>query len=132
MKKVLDYRCYISLDGNYYADTSLRHHLTYTEPKMDKLAILITFDDLVRAVKDGMIMNAEITHTLFRRKPMVKLFLGWDSHYVTARNYKPIYVKRVWEKPKEQKSISTLADLLPAEEFVEYVIDKGLSCVNIK
>lgn len=132
MKKILDYRCYISTDGKHYFDTSIRYHLTYAEPKEQKVTVIMTFDDLVRVVKNGAIMNAELTRTFFRRKPMVKLRQGWDNDYfVTEKNFKPIYVKEVWEELTEQKSFSKLADMLPAEEFVEYVIDRGMSGVNI-
>lgn len=133
MKTILDYRCYISTDNKHYFDTSIRYHLTYTEPKSEKVLIINTFDELVEAVKNKVIMNAKLTHTFFKRRPMVELHQGWDNDYcVTERNFKPIYVKEVWEELTEQKSLSTLADLLPAEEFVEYVIDRGISCVNIK
>lgn len=133
MKKILDYRCYISTDGKHYFDTSIRYHLTYTEPRAEKVLTINTFDELVEAVKNKVIMNAELIHTFFKRKPMVELHLGWDNDYwVTEKNFKPIYIKKVWEELTEQKSFSTLADLLPAEEFVEYVIDRRMSGVNIK
>ena len=133
MKKILDYRCYISTDGEHYFDTSIRYHLTYTEPRAEKVLTINTFDKLVEAVKNKVIMNAGLTHTFFRRKPMVELRQGWDNDYfVTEKNFKPIYVKEVWEELTEQKSFSKLADMLPAEEFVEYVIDRGMTGVNIK
>jgi hypothetical protein len=88
MKKILDYRCYISTDGKHYFDTSIRYHLTYTEPKEQKVTVIMTFDDLVRVVKNGAIMNAELTHTFFRRKPMVELRQGWDNDYFVSIFYR--------------------------------------------
>ena len=127
MKQICNFRCYVAVGKKDYEDTSMWKHLRYCKPGATE-EYVTSWGDLYDLVEEHHIRNAELTTNLFG-KPVVKI--GWADIYkrktkITARNFHHIWVK--WSaKPVERfYSIKDLADMLPAEDFCEYLKDHGI------
>ena len=127
MKKICDLRCYVAIGKQDYEDTSMWKHLQYCKPGSTEECIT-SWDDLCDLVEGHCIRNAELTTNLFG-KPVVKI--GWAGLYasktkITDRNFRSIRVKWAAEPVDTVYSIKDLADLLPAEDFCEYLKDRRM------
>ena len=128
MKQICDLRCYVAIDKKDYEDTSMWKHLRYCEPGKTE-EYITSWGDLYDLVEGHHIRNAELTTNLFG-KPVVKI--RWADIYknqtkITYRNFRSIEVKWAAEPVKTIYSIKDLADLLPAEDFCEYLKDQGIN-----
>lgn len=129
MKEIYDYRFEYKMDGwENFVDTSIWEHVRYLAPEeAETLNFTIkSFDELVDLVRDGLFMNAELSKNLFR-KTVVRLSNVEDyySTPVTAKNFKPIEVRCVYNKMS--MSMKGLADALDADSFCEYLKDRGVT-----
>ena len=127
MKEICDFRCYVAVGKGKYEDTSMWKHLRYCEPATSEESVS-SWGDLYDLVEGHNIRNAELTTNLFG-KPIVTI--GWADIYkrkarITARNFRRIGVKWATEPVDRLYSIKDLADLLPAEDFCEYLTDRGI------
>ena len=127
MKKICNLRCYVAIGKKDYEDTSMWTHLRYCEPGATE-EYITSWGDLCDLVEEHNIRNAELTTNLFGN-PVVKI--GWADIYanktkITYRNFHPIEVKWAAEPVNKIYSIKDLADLLPAEDFCEYLRDRGM------
>lgn len=134
MKKLVNLRCYAAVGKDDYADTSIWNHIRYVEVAETNSTeyTLETFDEAFAAVADHRIRNAETSATLFRNRPMIELHWGridCSRTYLTAKNFKPIRVKWEWEEVERVYTMKDLADLLPAEQFCEWLKDRGITMV---
>ena len=129
MKEIYDYRFEYKMDGwKNFVDTSIWKHVRYLTPEeAQPLNFTIkTFDELVDLVRDDLFMNAELSKNLFR-KTIVRLRNVKDSYSttVTAKNFKPIEVRCVYNKMN--LSVKGLADTLDADSFCEYLRNRGIT-----
>ena len=129
MKEIYDYRFKYRMDGwKNFVDTSIYKHVKYLTPEeAQPLNFTIkTFDELVDLVRNDLFMNAELSKNLFR-KTVVRLNNVEDyfSTTVTAKNFKPIEVRCVYNKMN--LSMKGLADTLNADSFCEYLKDRGIT-----
>lgn len=134
MKEILDRRVLVKMVGwREFEDTSIFRHVVYADESLAEKEISYcynTFDELKKAVENGMILNAESTFTVFK-KPMVTISTARrDTRIkITEKNFKPVEVKVFYDK--EDLSIKTIASLLKAHDFCEYLKDRGLEAVNL-
>jgi hypothetical protein len=109
--------------------------LRYCEPREDEYFELNTFAEAVEAIKRGAIHRAEIDHTFFGKKPRIVLRVG-DIHHdritMTERTFKPIRVKRTWEAYDQTITAKALSNELPADDFCEYLKDRGILQISVK
>ena len=129
MKQICDFRCYVAIGKKDYEDTSMWKHLRYCEEGKVEESIQ-SWKVLCDLVKEHHIRNAELDTNLFG-KPVVKI--GWADVYkskarITARNFYLVKVKWAAEPVERLYSIKDLADMLPAEDFFEYLKDHGIEC----
>lgn len=133
MKKLVNLRCYVTVGNNKdYCDTSIWNHIRYVEVSETNSTeyTLHTFEEAFAAVADNHIRNAETSTTLFRNRPTVEISwgdIGRCKTVLTEKNFRPVYVKWAWEEVEKAYSIKSLADLLPAEQFCEYLKDRGIN-----
>ncbi|MBQ8792763.1 MAG: hypothetical protein IJZ62_04040 [Clostridia bacterium] len=135
MKEIKNYRHYFAIGNEEYYDTSIWDDLHYCESKRDKVFELNTFEEVVQAIENGLIHQAEVGRTFFGNKPMI--ILHTDDLYgfkikMTEKNFKPVRVKHTWEDYKQRITINSLAKELPADEFCEYLKDRGIFQISIK
>ncbi len=135
MKQIRNYRHYISINGKEWQDTSIWNDLRYCEPKEEEVFELSTFEEAVEAIKKGLIHRAEIGRTLFGNKPIIELRtddIYCDKITMTAKTFKPIRVKYTWEEHNRRVTMDTLSDQLSADEFCEYLKDRGIFQISVK
>lgn len=127
MKQICNLRCYVAIGKKEYEDTSMWKHLRYCETGMVEERVT-SWNALCYLVEEHHIRNAELDRNLFG-KAVVKI--GWADIYkrkarITARNFRSVKVKWVAKPVERLYSIKDLADMLPAEDFCEYLKDHGI------
>ena len=134
MKKVIDFRQYVSFDdGKTFQDTSMGNHFQYIEPIEEKINILETFEQAYEYIKADKLMNAEIDTTFFKGRKRIHISTA-DLDCIksfTEKNYKPIIVKTVFEEITDV-SIEKLARSLSADDFCEWLKDRNITNFFIK
>lgn len=135
MKKLVNLRCYAAIGKDEYCDTSIWNHIRYVEVGECNTTeyTLETFEEAFAAVRDHRIRNAETGCTLFRNRPTIEI--GWGDLYrnkseMTEKTFKPIRVKWEWEEVTRVYTMKDLADLLPAEQFCDWLKDRGITMVG--
>ena len=132
MKKIYDKRCLIRVnDEKEFHETSIFYHLSYLaeEETQTTERVFTDFQKAYEYVENGGVMNAETNRTLFRNRPEIKLSTVDDYcvSYYTEKNFKSLAVR--WEYKEVKPTMKTLADLLTADEFCEYLTDRGITKV---
>ena len=140
MKKIYDRRVLVKVDGwEEFDDTSIFRHLRYKDEdyaKQERLYRFETFEEAKEEIEKGFILNAESNTTFFTNKPKLEIhtsnsfFFFFFSCTMTEKNFKLIEVKIVY-KEENNVSIKTLADLLDADSFCEYLNDRNISSLKI-
>lgn len=136
MKKIFDRQVMIKIDGwEEFEDTSIFRHLTYTNEELGNTDFSYrfeTFEEAKKAVEEGWIMNAESTTTFFKKRPLLKFSTANRdcSLSITEKNFEPIEVK-IMHVEESGLSIRTIADLLTANEFCEYLKDRAISSIKL-
>lgn len=128
MKKIIDVRCYVKIKDKWY-DTSIFKHCRYAEPK-DEVYDLRTFEELLVAIERDKIRNAETIYT--KRKAIVTVSVAEKSFAfrITENNFTPISILWTCEEINQNIAITKLANLLSAEDFLNYLKDKGLENIT--
>ena len=132
MKKVFDKRVYIKLEGwKDYKDTSIFKHLQFLseEKATEKIFCIRDFKELVKKVENGCICNATIDETFFKHRTKVVFRtadLLNDSFSVTEKDFASIEIKIEYVEVKDI-SLKALSEMLPADDFVEYLKNKEIS-----
>lgn len=138
MKKIYDRRVLVKVDGwEEFDDTSIYRHLRYKDEdyaKQERLYRFETFEEAKEEIEKGFILNAKSTTTFFTNKPKLEIntsssFFDSAALTMTEKDFKPIEVKIVY-KEENNISIKTLADLLDADSFCEYLRDRNISSIN--
>lgn len=132
MKKLVNYRMCLSINGGEWQDTSIFNHIQYREECDCETWISkdLTFDEAVELVQADFVMNAECEKTLIGRKPKLKLStsdcsLFGGPIYLTARTFKSLKIKK--EYLPYNGTIKDIAALLTAEQFCEYLKAHGIT-----
>lgn len=135
MKKLVNLRCYVAIGNDDYCDTSVWNHIRYVEVSECNTTeyTLESFEEAFAAVADNHIRNAETSTTLFRNQPTIEI--GWGDFYrnksvMTKKTFKPIHVKWEWQEVKRMYTMKDLADLIPADQFCEWLKDRGITMVS--
>ena len=133
MKKLVDLRCYVAIGESDYVDTSNLNHLQYIEVKESKKEyILTTWEEAYEAVKNNYIRNAEIGLTFFKKHETIEIYLAnsFSKFVMTKKTFMPIHVKWEWQENNEVYTIKNLAGLLSADQFCEWLKDKGITQIS--
>jgi dsRNA-specific ribonuclease len=130
MKKIFDKRCLIRVnDEKEFHETSIFYHLSYMDEEETQTTerVFTDFQKAYEYVENDGVMNAEISRTLFRNRPEIRLSTVHDycAGYYTEKNFKSLAVR--WEYKEVKPSMKTLADLLTSDEFCEYLTDRGIT-----
>ena len=130
MKKIYDKRCLIRVNNEKeFHDTSIFYHLSYLDENETQTTerVFTDFQKAYEYVENDGVMNAETSHTLFRNRPEIRLSTMDDccASYYTEKNFKSLVVR--WEYEEVKPTIKTLADKLTADEFCEYLTDRGIT-----
>lgn len=136
MKKVFDRRVLVKFQGDKeWNDTSIFHHYVYTDEEFEQENFhyeMKNFTEAYNFIREGYLRNAEISQTFLTKKPQIKISIGGIHDIIikyTEKNFKPFEVKIVYENINNVK-ITTLADLLNADEFCEYLRDRDIPYMN--
>ena len=131
MKKLVDLRCYVSVNGEPYADTSIWKSLRYVECAEDNHEELIdTFEKAYDFIENGLVRNAYTDTTFWRKEPCIVIHYGElyrDDAKFTAKTFRKMKFKWVYEPVNKIYSIKELADELPADQFCEWLKDRNIS-----
>lgn len=130
MKKVVDFRQYVSFDnGETFQDTSIWRHLYYRELKEEEVEVLETFEQAYDYIKADNLMNAEIDATFFRGRKQIRISTADFEcpRTFTEKDFKPIIVKSVFEEETSKLSMKSLASQLSADDFCEWLKDRGIT-----
>lgn len=135
MKKLVNLRCYAAIGKDEYQDTSIWNHIRYVEVSECNTTeyTLETFEEAFAAVADHCIRNAETSTTLFGNKPTIEITWGdlyRNKSVMSAKTFKPVRVKWEWQEVTRAYTMKDLADLLPAEQFCEWLKDRGITMVG--
>lgn len=132
MKRLTDLRCKVAIGNDEFIDTSILVHLYYEDEELigKELNFIYTdFNELYEAVKDDKILNAKTDYTFWRSKPAVKISLADEDfcRTISAKTMKKVSVKWVYEDVKKEYTMKDLASMLSAENFCEYLKDRGIT-----
>lgn len=134
MKKVFTVRTSIKFKNEKdFNDCRLFSQYVYMDEldATDTVYTIDSFERLFKLVEMGMIANAYIGKTLFGSRPKVVIRRycgGLDSYktHVTEKNFVPIEYKYTY-KDKSSENIDTYREFLTADEFCEYLKDRGIT-----
>lgn len=136
MKKLVNARTYFRINGKKWIDCSIWNKIRYYEESEceEWTSRELTFAEAVDLVKKGFVPHAEVGETIFRKRTYLELpsgdLLVGDLRYY-EREIKTFEVKQTYEP--YNNTIKVLADLLPADQFCEYLKDRGISsCPMLK
>ena len=130
MKELYNYRFKYQIEGyKSFIDTSIWRHVRYLLPEEAQSYdfTIKSFTELLDLVKNDLFMNAEIDKTTFTKKPLVRLSNpGCMAIKVTEKNFKPINVRIEYNK-MESLTIKSLSEMLSANDFIDYLKDRGIT-----
>lgn len=128
MKKIYDKRCLIRVNGEKdFHETSIFYHLSYLEEEETQTTerVFTDFQKAYEYVENDGVMNARVGRTIFRNKPEIKLSTVDSARYYTEKNFKSLTVR--WEYVEVNPTMKSLAGMLTADEFCEYLADRGIT-----
>lgn len=130
MKKLVNYRMMLSVNGGEWRDTSIFNHIRYLEESECETweSRELNFNEALELVEEGFIMNAECDQTFFTHRPRIQLSISESifegPSYYTERTLATLKIKK--EYRPYNGSIKDIAILLSAEQFCEYLKDHGI------
>ena len=130
MKKLVDLRCYVSVNGEKYQDTSIWKRLRYIDRVGESEEIIQDWEEAYKAIEENRVLNAYTGTTFWKGRPTIVIHYGdvyKDDREFSERNFKSLRFKWVSSEVTCHYTIKELADLLPAEQFCEWAIDQGIS-----
>ena len=130
MKRVYDCEQSISLGPKReFESTSIWWHLHLLDAEQalnhTNRTYYKTFEEFFEACADGYVRNADAYIGLFKT-PKVLVRCGMNHYTVTKRNFKEVCV---WNHTKgvSHLPMSTIMEQLPADEFAEYLRERGIA-----
>ena len=136
MKKLINLRCSVAIGNEEFGDTSIWNHIRYIEMDGSSNSTEYyygTFAEAHEAIENNMIRNAETGFTLFRNRPTIEIHWGdicRNNTELTEKTFKPIRVR--WDKVEVTRlyTMKDLIDLLPADQFCEWLKDQGITQIG--
>jgi hypothetical protein len=130
MKKLVNERTLYRVDGGEWRDCSPWNRIRYREENdcEEWTSRKLNFDEMWMLVEEGFVINAETGYTFFQKKR--KLDLPSDCVEVTKYTYTEKENKTFEVKMQYlpySSTLKTLAGLLPAEDFIQYLKDRGIN-----
>ena len=130
MKQVYDCGQSISLSPHRdFEETSIwwHLHLLDAEESLNRTnrTYYKTFEEFFEACAEGYVRNADAYIGLFKT-PKVLVKCGMNHYTVTKRNFQEVCV---WNHTKAVSHLpmSTIMEQLPADEFAEYLRERGVA-----
>lgn len=132
MKQLIDLRCYVSVNGEDYCDTSFRNQYRYVDVDIPAETELIIqeWDMAYKVVAENRVRNACVDVTSIKKRPCISIHYASFSRSdrtITKKNFKVLKYKWVCEPVLEHLSFETLMKYLPADQFCEWVKDQGVA-----
>ena len=133
MKQLINSRCYVSVNGEEYCDTSFRTRLRYDDTIGETETIINDWEEAYKAIREHQVLNAETGASFITNRPTIIIHYGAISHpnrEFSEKEFRSLKFKWVSSKNDLIYTIKELAELLPAEQFCEWLKDRGMS-INI-
>ena len=130
MKKLIDFRCYVSVNGEEYCDTSIWRHLRYDDVEGESETVINDWETAYNDVQNNCIFNAKTSTTFWRNRPTIVIHYGniyKNDKEISEKTFVSLKYKWVATETDLIYTIKELADLLPADQFCEWVKDQGIS-----
>lgn len=130
MKKLVNERTLYRVNGGKWIDCSIWNKIRYYEESecKDWESKELNFADMQELIEKGFIPNAENDFTFFRKRPII--VLPSDDFEIAGYTFTEkdnnIFEIKI-QYLDYNATIKTLADLLPAEHFIQYLKDRGIS-----
>lgn len=92
-----------------------------------------TFDQLWDAAKHGLITNVILGRTAFRNRRKIQICAYWSYHVdivlIEGKHDKcfPVSTYCKCDRVTNKLGINDIADLLTADEFIEYCLERGMN-----
>lgn len=130
MKKLVNERTLYRVNGGEWRDCSIWNRIRYYEESdcEEWKSKELNFSEMWELVRQGFVLNAETEYTFFGKKR--KLVLPSDDLYISRYTYTEkenavFEVKKVYNP--YSTTLKSLADLLPADDFIQYLKDRGIN-----
>ena len=136
MKKLINLRCYVAIGDTEFCDTAIWNHIRYIGMEGSSSSTEYyygTFAEAHKAIENNMIRNAETGFTLFRSRPTIEIHWGdimRNNTELTEKTFEPIRVKWTKEEVERMYTMKDLIDLLPADQFCEWLKDRGITQIG--
>lgn len=130
MKKLVNERTLYRVNGGEWRDCSIWNRIRYYEESdcEEWTTKKLNFTEMWELVESGFVLNAETDYTFFKKRR--KLILPSNSIEITRYTYTE-KGNKTFEVKKQylpyNTTIKALADLLPAEDFIQYLKDRGIN-----
>lgn len=134
MKKIVDVKTLYSVNGSDWILLDDASRIRYYEEEMTTnwKSSELDVEEFIRWSSEGMIPEVEIGKTLFRKRPY--LLLPHPTELYDVRFYndeiKSLRIKRMYLSCPNI-TIKSLANLLPADQFCEYLKDRGITSFSL-
>lgn len=135
MKKVIEVRKQYRLNNGEWE--TVQSNISYREKDecVDKYRTIDTWKDIVGYVAEGLLPNAEMHMTFFKKR--IYLILPNSNIYtdfrtvVNEKDFEKLEVRVIYREPV--LTIKQLANILDADEFLQHLKDRGIStCPMLK
>lgn len=130
MKQLINFRCYVSVNGEDYCDTSFRTRIRYDDTIGETETIISDWEEAYKAISEHQVLNAETGTTFLTNRPTIVIHYGdidRGNREFSEKEFRSLKFKWVASKNHSIYTIKELADLLPAEQFCEWLKDQGIS-----
>jgi hypothetical protein len=132
MKKLVNEKTLYRVNGGEWRDCSIWKNIRYWEEEncQEWNSRELSFSSMWELVESGFVPGAKIEYTVFNRRKLI-LPSGFDrlTDYTYRENSRIKFeVKK--EYTSYSSTIKNLANLLPADEFCEYLKDRGIAQVS--
>lgn len=132
MKKLVNEKTLYRVNGGEWRDCSIWKNIRYWEEEncQEWNSRELSFSSMWELVESGFVPGAKIEYTVFNRRKLI-LPSGFDrlTDYTYRENSRIKFeVKK--EYASYSSTIKNLANLLPANEFCEYLKDRGIAQVS--
>lgn len=134
MKKLYNHRIYASINGDKFDDTSYFSHITYMEQKEEQEMHFKTFEEFYEFVKNNNLIGIKTEEIgFFSSKPAVCINRVNKRTIITLtkRDFKEVKIIDTYYLYNENITIKELSSELTAEEFIEWLKDRGVEKIII-
>ena len=130
MKKIVRQVIQYSVNGepwDYAKFFSKTRYIDENELGINWQTGAMNFQQTVNFIKSGEFINAEVDTTFFRKRPVIVLpNRAFNKQFrYEEKDVKTIEVRKISYEVED--TITNLANILPSEEFIEYLKDRGIN-----